>query len=427
MSKSEADATAYLFLGSFKESLAPERAVRQHSTEVFGRFDLSKKINVTTPRNQSKCRSRERKSKIVLNFTHVQPSTCERHQPALINPSQNRENRTNSFRSTCNINNKDCVFFHRTFRSSSVETSMMNKSMRILQENIVNENGRAVLTVLYMAVFCLCFIVPVFYYFRLHWEERRLRRLRALEIAALVQSLQESEDPNREESLAARRKYREERKAQINQLFTPVRATLTEEHFPHLREENNGTYPTILPSLRLDSDIDEEANGTPNSIHADEEQKDVETGDVEAPNTKNGNENLKTEMNLPSRESDDDDDLLVEIPEPGLFMNHERKLRMVPNVCTICLCNYEIGSDIVWSSNLKCEHAFHLECIEEWLMNQREGPLCPCCRRDFIIDPYDLEGEEYTRSPQNLDANLQEIQRQDDMEAVGDAPIAETS
>ena len=347
-------------------------------------------------------------------------------QRSSIQEKRTKPRKPNSFTIHMQSKQLGCVFFHQTFRSSSVEASMMNKSIRILQENIVNENGRAVLTVLYMAVFCLCFIVPVFYYFRLHWEERRLRRLRALEIAALVQSLQESEDPNREESSAARRKYREERKAQINQLFTPVRATLTEKHFPHLREENNGTYPTILPSIRLDSDIDEEANGTPNSIHADEEQKDVETGDVEAPNT-NGNENLKREMNLPSTELDDDDDLLVEIPEPGLFMNHERKLRMVPNVCTICLCNYEIGSDIVWSSNLNCEHAFHLECIEEWLMNQREGPLCPCCRRDFIIDPYDLEGEEYTRSPQNLDTNLQEIQRQDDIEAVGDAPIAETS
>lgn len=23
-------------------------------------------------------------------------------------------------------------------------------------------------------------------------------------------------------------------------------------------------------------------------------------------------------------------------------------------------------------------------------MKQREGPLCPCCRRDFIVDPFDL-------------------------------------
>ena len=27
-------------------------------------------------------------------------------------------------------------------------------------------------------------------------------------------------------------------------------------------------------------------------------------------------------------------------------------------------------------------------------MKQREGPLCPCCRRDFIVDPLDLLEEE---------------------------------
>jgi len=36
-------------------------------------------------------------------------------------------------------------------------------------------------------------------------------------------------------------------------------------------------------------------------------------------------------------------------------------------------------------------------------MKQREGPLCPCCRRDFIVDPFDLieddeEAQRYTSS-----------------------------
>jgi len=31
------------------------------------------------------------------------------------------------------------------------------------------------------------------------------------------------------------------------------------------------------------------------------------------------------------------------------------------------------------------------DCIEKWLLRQREGPLCPCCRRDFVIDPFDLQ------------------------------------
>ena len=66
------------------------------------------------------------------------------------------------------------------------------------------------------------------------------------------------------------------------------------------------------------------------------------------------------------------------------------ELRKVPNECSICLCEYTVGSDIVWSSNPQCDHVFHTNCIEQWLMKQRDGPLCPCCRRDFVIDPFDL-------------------------------------
>jgi len=66
------------------------------------------------------------------------------------------------------------------------------------------------------------------------------------------------------------------------------------------------------------------------------------------------------------------------------------ELRKVPNECSICLCEYTIGSDIVWSSNPQCDHVFHTKCIEQWLMKQRDGPLCPCCRRDFVIDPFDF-------------------------------------
>lgn len=84
---------------------------------------------------------------------------------------------------------------------------------------------------------------------------------------------------------------------------------------------------------------------------------------------------------------------LVQIPVPGLY-TEKTETRLVPGTCTICLCDYEPGSDVVWSSSNLCEHVFHAECIEAWLMKQREGPLCPCCRRDFIIDPYDCDAEE---------------------------------
>merc|ERR1712125_191159 len=75
--------------------------------------------------------------------------------------------------------------------------------------------------------------------------------------------------------------------------------------------------------------------------------------------------------------------------QDGIMMG--RQTRLAPGLCTICLSNFEIGSDVVWSSNPTCEHVFHEKCIEQWMMKQREGPLCPICRRDFIVDPFDIE------------------------------------
>jgi hypothetical protein len=105
----------------------------------------------------------------------------------------------------------------------------------------------------------------------------------------------------------------------------------------------------------------------------------------------------------------DEDSLVIELPQPGLHLslgpNEKPPSRLVSGMCTICLCTFDVGSDVVWSSNEKCKHAFHEDCIEQWLMKQREGPLCPCCRRDFIVDPYDIEQQEAgtTAPPSRMD------------------------
>jgi hypothetical protein len=78
-------------------------------------------------------------------------------------------------------------------------------------------------------------------------------------------------------------------------------------------------------------------------------------------------ENKESEIELldATGKSIDFDNTFVEIPAPGLHVkSHLNSSRLVPNICTICLSNYDIGSKIVWSSNPSCEHAFHEECIE---------------------------------------------------------------
>jgi hypothetical protein len=49
--------------------------------------------------------------------------------------------------------------------------------------------------------------------------------------------------------------------------------------------------------------------------------------------------------------------------------------------CAICLVEYEDGDEISWSHNSYCGHAFHHDCIIEWLLTSDE---CPCCRRNYL-------------------------------------------
>ena len=61
--------------------------------------------------------------------------------------------------------------------------------------------------------------------------------------------------------------------------------------------------------------------------------------------------------------------------------NHGR----ASNECLICMAEYEVGNVVIVSRN--CPHAFHQDCILDWL--SRENNACPCCRTVF----YDPEGK----------------------------------
>ncbi|KAL9181079.1 hypothetical protein ACHAXT_009884 [Thalassiosira profunda] len=78
--------------------------------------------------------------------------------------------------------------------------------------------------------------------------------------------------------------------------------------------------------------------------------------------------------------------------------------RSCPLFCAICLQQYEPSERVSWSSNPECTHAFHEDCVVQWLVSlgrtkakrQRfsddptEAQLlnyeleCPCCRQEFI-------------------------------------------
>lgn len=85
-------------------------------------------------------------------------------------------------------------------------------------------------------------------------------------------------------------------------------------------------------------------------------------------------------------------------------------MRWASWTCTICLGAYHVGESVTWSSNSECDHCFHTSCIEEWLLrrppyrpprrqqaretggNSYAVPACPNCRRDFVKDPYEIDG-----------------------------------
>ena len=64
-----------------------------------------------------------------------------------------------------------------------------------------------------------------------------------------------------------------------------------------------------------------------------------------------------------------------------LIVDGENK-KTVPICCAICLDVYGVGDSVVWASNDECSHAFHQNCVIEYLakLNCIEMP-CPCCQK----------------------------------------------
>jgi len=106
--------------------------------------------------------------------------------------------------------------------------------------------------------------------------------------------------------------------------------------------------------------------------------------------------------------TDDDLSLGDELSTAGrgslVLRQDECVVRRVPNLCAVCLMGYEPEEVVVWSSNPSCPHAFHEDCLLDWLVHstqakatitieedndkppQDDQPTCPCCRQSFARD-----------------------------------------
>jgi hypothetical protein len=110
------------------------------------------------------------------------------------------------------------VLFLRAALEDSEDNSLLGVS-----RHLNAARGQAVLTFMYLCVLGLCFLTAVVYFCRMQWEERYIRHLRETEVEGIRAAMAQSEMTQREESLAVQRKYIEERRARILQLFAPVR------------------------------------------------------------------------------------------------------------------------------------------------------------------------------------------------------------
>ena len=101
------------------------------------------------------------------------------------------------------------------------------------------------------------------------------------------------------------------------------------------------------------------------------------------PSAAEGMENiLDLEVGVPlHNETTTVDDCDIEECETGYLMLNCK--RQVPNCCAICLCPYDVDDAVVWSSNQACKHAFHEDCMVDWLTKMQNGTPCPCCRQEF--------------------------------------------
>jgi len=254
-------------------------------------------------------------------------------------------------------------------RNMNATATSISFSLRVLQQSHAGTDSRDILTIIYLVILGLCFVIPILYYIRLQCDEQQYRNMRALEMNILRDAFLNRITMGREEAREARRKYNDERRARLLQLFGPVRMTLSKQQFTYLQGQD-------------DDLTDEEFK----------QNDDVDLGPPIDPLEVSSSAGIDLELGNADAIDESGSHRIVRLPLPGL--QAAQVLRDVAGECAICISSYKIGDDVVWSSNPLCEHCFHTACMEKWLMEQLAGSLCPCCRRDFVIDPLDKEGNE---------------------------------
>lgn len=130
----------------------------------------------------------------------------------------------------------------------------------------------------------------------------------------------------------------------------------------------------------------------------------------------------------------------VYVPRPGQTYNDGAEAnnattrRLAASGCTICLCLFEANERITWSSNAKCSHLFHSDCVLHWYLavgrkaqkkRLRQDPdmtdeevlanicnfptLCPTCRQPFCMENKEGSAERNNESTQGSNSGVESV------------------
>ncbi|CAF2123084.1 hypothetical protein BRARA_C01887 [Brassica rapa] len=85
-------------------------------------------------------------------------------------------------------------------------------------------------------------------------------------------------------------------------------------------------------------------------------------------------------VDITSPNTTDRDSSTAAAPDSGVKFKKDTHSKEIGNECTVCLSVFGDGEEIRRLS--ACKHAFHVSCIETWL---KDHPNCPICRADVPV------------------------------------------
>eukprot|EP00537_Pseudo-nitzschia_pungens_P007140 CAMPEP_0172362200 /NCGR_PEP_ID=MMETSP1060-20121228/5863_1 /TAXON_ID=37318 /ORGANISM="Pseudo-nitzschia pungens, Strain cf. cingulata" /LENGTH=411 /DNA_ID=CAMNT_0013084649 /DNA_START=70 /DNA_END=1305 /DNA_ORIENTATION=- len=202
---------------------------------------------------------------------------------------------------------------------------------------------------------------------------------------------------NEEERERERAVKRKERRMWYEYYMRPCTMVVTNSDLFHAKGKD---------SLADNEPVDEATIEVENGNHQTLKDEDDEFMDSDAEEIGENSRKRKDCNCISCDEEDENAALYLKLPTKG---------RLVDGTCALCIEEYDVGDDVVWS-DLQCSHAFHKECLMQWLSKGKKR--CPVCRHWFVpgtkIDDQKIaHGEAWKRA-------LAEMERRENGEKEGE-------